>query len=423
MSLSSIVLRVACVLMQSAQLLAIGLRNRKRAPGDVAEEFDPLAIALANAARARDSIAPIQRSNASMRAMRIQKSVTVNFGKQSRSRKQHILQAIDYNSHQAIRCDDYMPLPGHTERYKPNGSGSWRRHTPEQMQRVAFHYIDSSASQTAIINQCSHKHVLSMRSAVAELLCEGMRARFLECINSGRFTTLGLNIAFDETEFDLQPIGSVVVTCPVFGSAGIVHMSDGINEIEIEELVFPPLALQDKTADTMWTALNDNLPMSVFDIAAKCTFFVWIGSHDSVPTNHRISNHIDTESPINVFPHRHPCSTHKFSLCLSPMLILCDFLNPMFAAVKHLHVSRNYERKLKMLRKFLEERLVWSAGDTSLINPADTQHLQDLFELTLYANDLTHTDIAFLDAASISYLMEKDKAYLPLRFAFVLRWL
>jgi hypothetical protein len=76
MSLSSIVLRVACVLMQSAQLLAIGLRNRKRAPGVVAEEFDPLAIALANAARARDSIAPIQRSNASMRAMRIQKSVT-----------------------------------------------------------------------------------------------------------------------------------------------------------------------------------------------------------------------------------------------------------------------------------------------------------------------------------------------------------
>jgi hypothetical protein len=274
---------------------------------------------------------------------------------------------------------------------------------------LTFAHGEGSASQVAVQVGGNHRHIMNTRSGCSELLTSGMLDVIRDLLLSERVRVMGVNQVFDETEFDLLTSTNIVASCPVLAQACIMQWSTADITLTMEEIMCPARVLWDKTADTMWTGINSALPMPIFTMASHCKFFVWVGSHDSIIANHRISNFVETASPANVFPFRMPCGSHKFVLCLIPSVQLCKMLNPMFACVKHLHISCNYERHLKHVLHFLDVKLVWEQDANYIPDPRDTDHLARLFELTLYKHDLTHNDS--MDAEQLARILDSDKAF------------
>eukprot|EP00969_Alexandrium_andersonii_P020533 896938-Alexandrium_andersonii.AAC.1 len=169
--------------------------------------------------------------------------------KQKRSKQQlrHSAHIAHHNRCAANRIDDVLVDPSVRE-VRSKGQGRWKCLLPQAYLRCAFSCPAQTERETGKEFKCSPTHAMNVKASASMLLWNGQREA-ISLVVEGHHRFAILTLMLDETTFKVIPRGEDIPTyLPLLALMGSCLWCRGDGIVRAEELIMPPVALDDKTA-------------------------------------------------------------------------------------------------------------------------------------------------------------------------------
>jgi len=138
---------------------------------------------------------------------------------------------------------------------------------------------------------CSVSSISQVRNAVAEMLQEAQDAGMLETANSDDLDQALCNLLWDETKMKVLMQGRGIQVRSILTTSGTLLWFTLAGEQRLEEIVSPPAAIEDTSANSMLNALRVQVPqlMRVLNSSKMGALLLTL---DAAKTNTRLVNHL-----------------------------------------------------------------------------------------------------------------------------------
>ena len=232
---------------------------------NAAQLFDSALWALRPVPRAEDEARPKQRGTIPLHSVA---------AAAHKARSNAVLQAGLLTRCQMLHHDrthaktaDYLMERGDRgssglSRLKQKGAGAyWKQWLPQQTLRQCFTNLHMSSRHAATQTSSSHTHVRKARCSLAQFYLERQNAFIAEQFGKRSFSRCHdwviYQLLFDETQMRVC-VGDngAAQTEAVFAQHGRLQWQEDSGTVKCQECVLPPQVLDDKSADSMFSAIN-----------------------------------------------------------------------------------------------------------------------------------------------------------------------
>ena len=268
------------------------------------------------------------------------------------------------------------------------GQGGYRRWTPRGMLLAAFKPIKpakrkvakgkrraytsvvaKSARASAEHMEGCHTHVQKVRDALAWTFKKHQQERIEAMLCVQPYLAV-LEVRFDETHHEMRVAReSIGVGLQQFFESGYFPLvmlkgtltwcpDQSVAPIS-QELVVSPAALSECcTAETLWAAIRQRLPISWDTLSSHCKYVVLVLGHDSHSGNLRLVRAIIEAVPPNVVVLSSRCAMHQLQLvlCSTYSTQQLSFSNALFCLAKLMHHGPYITDLRRWMHKLLDKR-------------------------------------------------------------------
>ena len=245
-----------------------------------------------------------------------------------------------------------------------------------------------------------------------------------------------LEVRFDETHFEmkvpreLHAQDAALYECGHFPlvmvKATMAWWYGGDFPEESSELYVPPAALSEScTAESLWAALRQSLPVNWDEMARHCKILFLLLSHDSHKGNLRLVRGICEAVAPNVVVLSSRCCMHQLQLvlCRSYTHRAISYHNELFCLCKLLHHGAYMRKSRSRMHSILEDRfrVVYTPADPT--NLAWARTLLDLMFVIPVPEDDDDDEAGADQTLQTSSLQRRVAASRAFRKIFNGRWI
>ena len=347
---------------------------------------------------ARQALAPAVSRNFRMRFMA---SRSVHRRWQCRKRKrgeEELVHVVEYSKTLANRVHDKCTECKGGTTILP-GTGRWQMLLPTSFLRCAFEPPAKPSSTIGASYQSTAGHVVDIRQFASRLLVQCQKRAINDMVLScaDRPSHVVLSFMWDETKLKVKPNDGSGKEHPVLAMhGGLAWAGNEDRTMRRYDIVCAPAVLTAASAECIWRALCDKLPvsptMSEFTSGTQLPLLGVATGADNCGTNHLVIKHILNNSDDSVLVLPGPCRQHLTALCLRPLAVYLDLLCPVYCVAKKLSCGRFFDLHQECMRETLRANFVWlreSEHPDWKPDPEDVKFSEQLLNMSYVAHDLT----------------------------------
>ena len=217
----------------------------------------------------------------------------------------------------------------------------WRLWIPKAVLRTVFTDSTMSMRQAARTHKAAHSHVTNTVLSTAQVQHSLQKSQLESFTQEGVHDVQWLiyTLQFDETEFSVASGDpSLVSERPLFTQHGRIQWREASStETFCEECVYPPTALEAKTADNMLEAIRRKHDGVILGLMQNTPLGCMLVNCDSVSSNLKVVRLIfNMFLPATAMLLFCRCLQHQASLIISTITVHQQFLTGLFCTARQL---------------------------------------------------------------------------------------
>ncbi len=271
----------------------------------------------------------------------------------------------------------------------------WRLWIPKAVLRTVFTDSTMSMRQAARTHKAAHSHVTNTVLSTAQVQHSLQKSQLESFTQEGVHDVQWLiyTLQFDETEFSVASGDpSLVSERPLFTQHGRIQWREtSSTETFCEECVYPPTALEAKTADNMLEAIRRKHDGVILGLMQNTPLGCMLVNCDSVSSNLKVVRLIfNMFLPATAMLLFCRCLQHQASLIISTITVHQQFLTGLFCTARQLQKGSVLDGVEIGLREILNRDLV-----IDHLHPPDPANVARTTELlnTIYASPVARASV------------------------------
>ena len=279
------------------------------------------------------------------------------------------------------------------------GTGRWKQRTEYEFMRVAF----AAPSQTlvhiarALKPQASSRHVADLQFAAGKYIVSAQGRAIDDRVAKASFCVL--QVVFDSSQYRMlfhKEKNTRAIESELFALQGRLVIGNAAFEVEEDDIVIPPTALEENTASNMYGALKAMLPAACADlmfghVPLHIRMVALNPGSDRFSANAMLVAHLEEASPDNVIILPGWCKQHDTGNCLAPVVSALNLINPSYCLAKRMRACKFNQRfEAGMKLELLDHLVHMKASEHPEWRPreSDSQLARQVLELAYFDRDI-----------------------------------
>ena len=207
---------------------------------------------------------------------------------------------------------------------------------PSHCLRSAYGDVGKVVRNSAQSCLGSHTSVRDNRAAISKVYVDGQAAAVKGAFSAdGAHDYVICQLQFDEAPMKMQ-VGRErgAATQSVVTQHGVARWLRSSGEIGRQELILPPSILKDKSAESIYNAIEAKHPISMRAMLGSGLFSCLQVATDAASTNARVVKWWQKHLPTSQLIMRLKCLQNQTAITVSNMTLHLGFLCPMFWRAK-----------------------------------------------------------------------------------------